>query len=462
LNTLRGTLRDLQPAVLPRFDVRSRLKPVIAELKKKYEESEATLSSRDADVVVADFTRVAANGEWSSLTNGHWRDVIWIAFKREHGIFELPGFAQRLRDYYFGDVRRRNIRVLIGSYLMNFDAGNPSIRQIAGEIKKVVHQWEWHWKQLSIDFDLFSPDSAPVRLGMRIFHEDKPIAFLASIGLDGEKLNTGLVEAVFEWILENGPIVGNSLDGQEKRLGHLLEWGVDGSSLRYPRLKSQLADAILLPWADRPPSDEIKATILEFLLERLGDPRIHRHKWVGVSDNALRVIKRWLTQVALEQFFQVVDKVADEYMWRFRRAFWSAYYKKDVIDEAWVLFGPQARRYAIPAFQEKGDAFGKLEAGRGVQPNHSVLLLRIGKLTIADWSHAGKCFIWSEGNKSAPKLYEPRYTRAQVVTGSDNEGESHTSSDTLNWQGKIREYIRRRTGISITDDEMTPPKWKRR
>lgn len=462
MNTLRERLRDLQPVAMPRYDTRSRLKPVIAELKKRYEETEVALSSRDAEKVAADFASVAESGDWASLTKGHWRDVIWIAFDRDRAIFELPGFAERFGQWYFGDVRRRKVRALIGSYLMNFDADSPSIRQVAHEIKKVIHRWEWHWKQLSDDFDLFNPDSAPSRLGMRISHEDDPIDFLKSIGLDGEKLNSGLVEAVFEWVLDSGPMVGNAIDGQSQRLRRLLEWAVDGASLRYPRLKPKLADAVLLPWADRSPEESVKATILEFLLERLGDPRIHRHKWVGVSDNALRVIKRWLTQVALEQFFQVVDKVADEYMWRFRRAFWSAYYKKDVIDEAWVLFGPQARRYAIPAFEEKGDAFGRLETGRGVLPNHSVLLLRIGKLTVADWSHAGKCFIWSDGNKSAPKLYESRYTRAQVVTGSDNEGESHTSSDTLNWQGKIREYIRRRTGISITDEEMTPPRARRR
>ena len=149
-------------------------------------------------------------------------------------------------------------------------------------------------------------------------------------------------------------------------------------------------------------------------------------------------------------------------MWRYRRAFWSAYHKKGVIDEAWVLFGPQARRFAIPAFEEKSGSFGRLETGQGVLSNHSVLLLKIGKLTIADWSHAGKCYVWNQGNPAAPKMYEPRYSRPDVVTGSDNDGEAHTSSETLNWQKKIREYIRRRTGISITEVEMAPADWRRR
>jgi hypothetical protein len=179
----------------------------------------------------------------------------------------------------------------------------------------------------------------------------------------------------------------------------------------------------------------------------------------AIEDEAVAVLRKWLTGVALEQFFEVVDQVALERMWRFRRAFWLAYYNADVINDAWVLFGPYARSYAQRAFG-KTQSYGSLERGYQVQSDHSVLLMRIGKLTVADWSHNGKCHIWLDGNAAAPKLYLPRYGRSDVVHSSDNEGQVHHGSDHGTWQRQVASYIRQYTGISLPEKSYIPDGWR--
>ena len=43
-----------------------------------------------------------------------------------------------------------------------------------------------------------------------------------------------------------------------------------------------------------------------------------------MSQDARAVFRRWLVKVALDQFLDVIDKLAAERMWRYRRAFWMA------------------------------------------------------------------------------------------------------------------------------------------
>lgn len=87
--------------------------------------------------------------------------------------------------------------------------------------------------------------------------------------------------------------------------------------------------------------------------------------------------------------------------------------------------------------------------------------MKVGKLTIADWSHNGKCHIWLDGNVSSPKLYLNRYSRGDVVRGSDNDGQVHHGSDYGTWQRQVATYIRTHTGISLSEKSYMPEGWRR-
>ena len=74
--------------------------------------------------------------------------------------------------------------------------------------------------------------------------------------------------------------------------------------------------------------------------------------------------------------------------------------------------------------------------------------MRIGPLTIAEWSHNGSCRIWLSGNESAPKLYKPTYSRHELMTG-DDFSKPHMGSERGSWQGAIARWIEDQTGISV-------------
>src|SRR5690606_24264628 len=141
------------------------------------------------------------------------------------------------------------------------------------------------------------------------------------------------------------------------------------------------ADACLLPWEEIDPNQQTRDFIEKFLLLHYGDPRIPgpRNLWGAVSESTRSIFLRWLVSVALEQFLQVVDQIALQRQWKYRRAFWTAYFHKGVVEGAWVAFAPQGQSVARNLFgEERG--FANLEQGYNVNAGHAVLLLRIGGL----------------------------------------------------------------------------------
>ena len=77
-----------------------------------------------------------------------------------------------------------------------------------------------------------------------------------------------------------------------------------------PGADARMAEAMLLPWVDRQPPDEVRTFIEGHLLSLLHDLRIERSRWVDVDEEAKRVMRRWLTRASLEQFLDVVDRTA--------------------------------------------------------------------------------------------------------------------------------------------------------
>jgi hypothetical protein len=215
----------------------------------------------------------------------------------------------------------------------------------------------------------------------------------------------------------------------------------------------------LSPWANSDPEPKIKEVIQRFLLESLGDPRIDRGAWLGARETAREVIIRWLAQATLEQFLKVVDHVAERHQWDYRRAFWSAYIERGFVSNAWVAFGSSGAQVARKIAETTADPLMKRFATLGGSgPDQAVLLLSIGDLIVADWSHNGRLRIWRKGNGEAPLFSAPAYTAVELRKASDFDT-VHIPAD--GWQSKAENYIRRYTGIKIAEHEYLPRRGKR-
>src|ERR1019366_5830248 len=109
--------------------------------------------------------------------------------------------------------------------------------------------------------------------------------------------------------------------------------------------------------------------------------------------------------------------------------------------------------------------------GAGVLGNHSVLLMRVGPVTVYDWSHNGALRAWPSDWRNAPGLYRSEYERSELpgkcldfppnpTYGSRGEpcgkGLRQSSSDRNYWQGSAAELLARRAGIRLTAADWQP------
>ncbi len=234
-----------------------------------------------------------------------------------------------------------------------------------------------------------------------------------------------------------------------QRLVDLLE--LEEKKLKNESHIEQIADALLQPWKEEDPPPDVLKLIMQFLLKHLGDPRSSNfssertpNKWLRVDEDTKQIMLRWLVKESLEQFFQVVREVAFDQHWKYREEFWRAYYELDVIEDAWVSFGPKALSHAKERNLQK-DSYAELLSGAS---NHSVLLMRMGNLTIAEFSHNGKCNIFKDENPDKPVLYKGYYN-VYMLRNSPDFVQIHHGSERGTWQQRVADYVRRETGIYL-------------
>lgn len=397
---------------------------------------------------------------YAALSDKDWREAPWCGWRLEGNAIPLakrPAFSRRYRQWIEGRQRKGDYRRLIQALLLHFDREDPP-RSAAALIVKACTAWpEWLWAQRHVAHNMFDVERGPVNLAAQIMDESRPVRdVLRENGL-GEWLQTGgYAEAAFAAALVDLPRRLRLGVSEARTLGLVqrsLEWAESSSGdLQFPRLRAQLVEALLIPWQQDAPPKAVERTITSFLLKTSGDPRMQRARWNGVNETATNVFKRWLTGATLEAFVRVIERVAERGHWKYRKAFWMGYYRAGHVLDAWVALGPDAERIARQLDDLKGQS-SKLVGQR--QSNHCVLLLRIGNLLVADWSHNGKCRVWREGQRYAPRLYRNQYDAGDLKAGADIEV-VHQQSSAGAWQLKIHDHIRDLTGIRLSSSSYMP------
>lgn len=233
-------------------------------------------------------------------------------------------------------------------------------------------------------------------------------------------------------------------------LDQYLDFIVEDKYLITPKLKKEIFHSLLKPFISDDPDENIKSIILKFTDKFLGDPRAKNEKWFAIDADAKQVILRWKVGLTLRAFFGIIEYAAQtdpdaDRMWRYRKIFWNAYLEDKQIVEAWVLLGSVARANRH-SFLEEGVEYGYL--GSGVQRNHNAILMKIGGLTLCEWSHSGKIRIWNEGNPNAPELYRSSYDKDELTRNPDFET-AHVGADRSSWQDKLHNEIRKKTNIKV-------------
>jgi hypothetical protein len=417
-------------------------------------------------------------GGLESVSRRDLRLAPWVIFSPWEGggpLAERQGFLRAFLAAVRARLSNRLVLSLVQAYLRFYPRWLTDYELLRAAVARLLAACDSprcrRIKNCDGRVGLFTPD-AHARL-WRILGDSQtaPGKLLEELCLGGALARQGLSAAAFgvgcrevERELTSGRATAAFLE----RMFHLAvdPHGV-ARPLRFaePEQRVGLANAVLSPFATGRPSAELATLCKEFVLTHYGDPRLDRARWQGVSDAALQVMYGWLVTETLEDFFRLLEYVArnDETArrhWRYRRAFWSAYLKRGVIRDAWVVLSPQIDHQARQSLRlrPEAQAYGRLDPGAGVLGNHSALVLRVDRLVITEWSHSGKYRVWDEGlvrGADVPRLYLRRYARTDLIRDPHHEG-THHGSESGRWQERLSSYIRERTGISVNLRELMP------
>ncbi len=409
-------------------------------------------------------------------TNQSFDALEWKQLQRLPWVFFYPERSQQ-QDAWLGadhakvsdwfrsveDAGRRVVRAalaLLRELLYRWPAEIPTFDLIRTHLKQLLDAPNSRrlrrWRELCSTYELLEPDG-PDRFSRRWFEGvvegDK---FLETTGLPPEFSTSKFIEcAAKHFIVELSSQLPNLTQNQLEQSLRQLETE-DQVDLRFLIWKRDIPDIVLTACNKETPPQALREVLQTFFLKHYGDPRFGTNSsWQFQRDDCRELMCRWLVGATLEAFFNLLDQVAIEHMWKYRRAFWQTYLDEGVINNAWIVLGPDAQEFVRDEFQTD-NAYGEFIGGQ-IESNHAVLMMEIRGLTIADWSHNGACRVWTDELTYAPKLYKKQYTRRELMGSRYIDPPSlrvvHNGAEQGTWQRKLSDWIERETGITIGPEQ---------
>ena len=459
MSAFKASIRTLRTARLPVLPI-----PAITRTACEAEKIGSAASGSDLPKPSKNYNLVArgilekvvTTGE---LTRREARDAAWCLWETMPALASSSPSVTSLIRATETSGRRQPFRALASSYMASYTPDRPRIEEISALLMRLAGGMGKPWAPLHNDLNLFHFVEGPNNLArLAVERSISPTDVLSGYGLGAVNAQSGFARYCIARALEQ------MRDGKEPRHLVRLQWVEtfalrNGRELLFNEHGSLVADALLLPFGEITPEEGVTDKFLTVLLRLFGDPRLHPEKWIRMG-NAAAIVRRWLTKQSLRQFLEVVNQVADDRMFKHRRAFWAAVYEKDLIPDAWVVFGPRGVDVARRAFG-KEISFGTFSSGT-VEKNQAVLLLRVGRGVVAEWSHNGRCIIWNDIEaRGAPALHKKTYDAAALRAPNGESSNlsdpvfaiTHSGAESYSWQTKVAGKLHQMTGVRISQSQ---------
>lgn len=462
--TFHANPASLRPAPLPPT-------PAVAKAARELAtrarfDSLAEIEEFDRDALLAKLHQARASGDWSPISRRDLRFAPRVLWLKPSDMDALAGDTAFLRRYLEAVDRaesRSALRALAREYLRRFEPGLAGKVMIGQALLLRRPALNKPWDEAECAKRLFDAGDGGRLLGQLALDDPEgTLKVLDRHGLGGARSNAGIAASAFQAALET---LRTRLERSPDQalLERILGWAVaEDGKLRYARQRQALADALLLPWVAHDPDPAMRKRIEGFLLDHFQDPRLFHNVWQGVHDEARAVILHWLAKASLETFLRVFDRHAEDHQWRYRRAFWTAYADRGYVRNAQVVFAPPIAKEAQQlARQTKDPSLGHFALLRPAPlSNHAVLLLEIGDLVVADWSHNGKLRIWRRQDPVAPHLdrreYQPDELRRLPKRTAMDDFLEVTHWPQGSWQQQAHDFIARHTRIRLHTRDFMP------
>ena len=206
-------------------------------------------------------------------------------------------------------------QAVITGYLDHFPTDHPAFGQLARATAQAAGRRDWPWRERVERWRLWDRGAGPSRLAEALLASDDPAALLRDTGLDGDLAEGGFVADVVEEACEQA---ARAKGDRAVTLGQRLITLFDRLSIG--GADAALAWALLKPWTDRQPPDDHRDRVANLLVGRIRDPRLKAARWETIATemgdpDAVRLvtmIRGWLTQRTVRQFFQIVGATTND------------------------------------------------------------------------------------------------------------------------------------------------------
>ncbi|WP_395660119.1 EH signature domain-containing protein [Aestuariivirga sp.] len=433
--TLLARQKPLTARVLPSLDGIGRS---IEKILARWPDIVSSPPERDREALALSMLFRIQNNKWTDITIQRVTSAAIAIFDEDRR--RRPDLLPA-RKFYLGEIAASKpgpfLDGMVEVYIDSFDLEGEHTKLLADALSARRADLGGRLQKLhKILQRLFKPDAAPLDLARMMLEAEDSYAAMISNGLTTPHAS-GLARAAHKIFLQ---LLAPELDKAEART-KLFHWLTPENGPVLQSGAGAAVEALLAPWRDHPPPAALRNELSERIIAAWNDPRLHAGGiWSGFDPALRAILLQWLTYQDMKFFCDMVTATQNSHMWPPRRDFWLKLHKDNMIDEAWVAFGSDARRFA----QQNLLSSGRTDAVKrfALQPDRggstSLLIMRIGNKIVVDGCHSYKTHIFRQDDKRAPKLYERVYHCDNIMRASTN---SKSHNPIYNWSQWVLQNV---------------------
>jgi len=392
-----------------------------------------TPEDRDREKLAQDMRLRVSEWNWENITTQKVISAAVAIFDKER--CNRPDLLN-VREFYVSEIATREpgayLDGMVGVYLDSFTVGADHTLNLARALSaRGSDLGGRHQKLITALPQVFTPDAAPRGLAQLMLESDDAYAKLQSIGLSSPH-TSGLAKAAQKlFVASLAPDLANS-SARHK----LFNWLTPQNGPVLQAGAGPAVEALLSVWRTKTPPDALRDELSEAIIAAWNDPRLHAGGiWSGFDPELRAILLRWLTHQDMKFFCNMVTATQNSHMWPPRRDFWLELYEDKMIDEAWVAFGSEARRYAEHNLLRGGKTDMNRRFGRQLDRggSTSLLIMRIGNKIVVDGCHNYRTHIFNQDDSKAPKLYLRQYYCDDIMRAATRSKSHHPIPSWSQW-----------------------------
>ena len=388
-------------------------------IRRRWPDIETVDPETDPETLALEMERRRRSGDWRDF---YWLDVVRTACALlDSGLWRDRRFA-RLFDFLLDQIgpgagRPANgpyVRAMFRKYLDTFSPVSKATHGLAKVLKE-------HWPEADLPvgtlvhhFRIFDLDAAPPQtIAAYMDNQGEPFRALREAGMEAPH-GAGLMQvAHLHFVSKLAPRIGNGdLDAAEK----LLDWlepPIHGNPLQGEGA-GRAMDALLLPWRTHDPDPALKKLLETRLVRAYGDPRIKvAGAWSACSDEARRVMLKWLAGATIKVFFDIVTQADRSHMWSDRKSLWNDLYEEGRITQAWFALsheGAVIARRLDRGREGIGLAFARNKSRSAQDRQKCLLIMDVDGRWVVEGSHSFPTWVFPRRSLTTFRPYENSYT----------------------------------------------------